>query len=232
VAIAKDGNLVVATGIGGGKKKEKEGEKMETHTHTLHQANGGWFSGGEAIVQVACGREVIYGRTARGQVLYWTLQQQQTEQTGKGEERGAPSPSLKFSGPHRYPQLKKEKITHLAAGPEHAIFVTAKGDAFAVGQNEDGRLGLGLLEDNDSSNNNNNTDTPTYYQEPDPSSSTSSPQQPSYLPSTPIPLPMSLPPNAQILTAACGNTHTLLLTTTGEAYSCGFDSWYQLAQGM
>lgn len=31
------------------------------------------------------------------------------------------------------------------AGPEHAVFVTADGEAYAVGNNVDGRLGIGEL---------------------------------------------------------------------------------------
>ncbi len=122
VATAKGGNVYLSSTPGGAKEET-------TTTTTLHEAKGGWFGGGDAVVQVACGRAVLYGRTAKGQVLYWTR-----------TEMGA------FKGPYRYAELAQQQVTHVDAGPEHAVFVTGKGEIFGVGQNEDGRLGLGAEE--------------------------------------------------------------------------------------
>ncbi len=77
----------------------------------LHEPGGGWalLGGRPSVVQVACGRDVVYGRTAQGQVLYW----KQLPQEKQGQE-------LRFDGPFHYSELRRATVTHIA-GPCRAV---------------------------------------------------------------------------------------------------------------
>lgn len=119
----EQGAVYVATGIGAAALSS-----AETQPITLYTPGGGWFGGaGRAgVVQVACGRDVVYGRTAGGQLLYWTR-----KQGGNGDEQEGAA-VLAFEGPYQYAELKRARVTHVAGGFS-VVGVWL----------EDGQLGLG-----------------------------------------------------------------------------------------
>jgi len=213
-AVVKNGNVYLCTGLGEGGASGG----MTTTTTTLHEAKGGWFGGGEAVVQVACGKDVIYGRTSKGEVLYWTRLPSAAKEEEGGKQPGAAADQPRFKGPYKYSTWQSNSsssssssskkrpapATHIDAGPGHAIFVLGNGEVYGVGQNEDGRLGLGQQQEE------RNRQT---------------------LFSSPIAMKLPSLSGKKIISAACGGMHTLLLDEEGGAWSCGADPWYQLAQG-
>jgi len=203
--VAKAGNVYLLTGIGGAKEEEK-GAAGSTTT-LLYEAGGGWLGRRTPVVQVACTRSRIYGRTETGDVLHWTLGDV-VEDGGRREGSQMPLPPSQLfqpRGPYRYREWGDAKgkrptgVAHVSAGPEHAVFVLTDGSVHGAGENKDGRLGLGPEDE--------------------------APR------SSPSPLRMQLPEGTKAVTAACGNTHTLVLDEAGGVWSCGADPWYQLGLG-
>ncbi|KAM3568836.1 hypothetical protein VYU27_009049 [Nannochloropsis oceanica] len=230
-AVAKNGNVYLCSGLGEG---GPTGGAMVI-TSTLHEAKGGWFGAAQAVMQVACSRDKIYGRTSKGEILYWTrVPSAANEEKGAGQSAAAvtaagaaASSQPRFKGPYKYStwetnsdnniigQKRPASVTHVSAGPEHALFVLSNGAVYGVGANPDGRLGLGPQqlhqEEGGEHVRNNNYHRKNFF-------------------SSPIAM-KPLPQGKRVLSAACGGTHSLLLDEDGGAWSCGADAWYQLAQG-
>ena len=234
-AVAKNGNVYLCTGLG---KGGQSGGAM-TITSTLHEAKGGWFGAGQAVVQVACGRDTIYGRTSKGELLYWTRVPSAASEEKGGGQAAAATPAAaaassqpRFKGPYKYSTWQTNSITsrvgqkcpapvtHVSAGPEHAIFVLSNGAVYGVGANHDGRLGLGPQQQQQQQQ---------HQQHQQQGDGKKTNHRKNFF-SSPIAM-KPLPLGKKILSAACGGTHTLLLDEDGGAWSCGADAWYQLAQG-
>ena len=81
-------------------------------------------SANHALFVTACGAALSSGVGAFGRL-------------GHGNEANVTTPK-------RLRALENERVVSAAAGAAHSLFATARGVAFACGQGEDGRLGLGL----------------------------------------------------------------------------------------
>ncbi|KAK3298950.1 regulator of chromosome condensation 1/beta-lactamase-inhibitor protein II [Chaetomium fimeti] len=109
---------------------------------------------GKGVVSLAGGAHHSAAVTADGQCLVWgrldggqlgiTFSPEQLEDATviRHDERGRPRICLR---PTAVPGIGE--VSHVACGPDHTIFVTRKGTAYATGFNSQGQLGLGHEDD-------------------------------------------------------------------------------------
>jgi alpha-tubulin suppressor-like RCC1 family protein len=86
------------------------------------------------VLRVYAGGDTSFAVTARGAVFAWGASDR--GQTGTGARGDVPQPMP-------VQDLRAEAVTAVAAGPEHALFVTASGALYAAGSASWGKLGLG-----------------------------------------------------------------------------------------
>lgn len=107
--------------------------------HAVSPAPGGSAAAADAeppdvIVDVQAGGDTSFAVSLLGRVYAWGANS--FGQTGTGAKGNVPRPLPVHD-------LRQERVKQVSAGPEHAVFVTEAGQAFATGCNTYGRLGLG-----------------------------------------------------------------------------------------
>jgi alpha-tubulin suppressor-like RCC1 family protein len=199
---------------------------------------------GTDVIAIAAGASFSLALTSDGRVLAWGYNGYGLMGDDNDDDQYGPACVVLPAG---------ADVTAIAAGGDHWLALMSDGRIFAWGDNGSGDLGNGITV---STSNGDGTPTPAQADLPtgtqvtaiaagatDSLAVTSDGRVLAWgyngsgqlgngsTTSSPVPVPVDLPPGMQVTAVAAGDDHTVAVTSDGRALAWGYNAWGQLGDG-